>query len=81
MSSIDPASLRLDRTHCRAICDEVGERLRIILARGAEMPPQLRRLVARLDELDRVTSPSIVPTFEDLLVSAGLTSKPATTTS
>ena len=25
---IDHENLRLDHTHCRAICDEIGERLR-----------------------------------------------------
>ena len=69
MTSIDRASLRLDHTHCRAICDEIGERLRNILAPGPEMPPHLWSLLARFDELDRVAAPSIVPAFEDLLVS------------
>ena len=33
-------SLRLDHTHCRAICDEIGERLRESLGReAADMPP------------------------------------------
>jgi hypothetical protein len=36
----DPKNLRLDPTHCRAICDEIGERLGESLGReAAEMPP------------------------------------------
>ena len=54
----DPENLRIDPTHCRAICDEIGERLRESLGReAADMSPYLRRLVDRLDELDTVSSP------------------------
>ena len=60
-------SLRLDHTHCRAICDEIGERFRESLGREvAEMPPYLRRLVDRLGELDTLWSPGIVPLIDDL---------------
>jgi hypothetical protein len=38
----DPKNLCLDPTHCRAICDEIGERLRESLGReAAEMPPDV----------------------------------------
>ena len=48
----DPKNLRIDPTHCRAICDEIGERLRESLGReAADMPPYLRRLVDRLGQL------------------------------
>jgi hypothetical protein len=65
---IDLNNLRLDHTHCRAICDEIGERLLEILGReAADMSPNLRRLVDRLHELDlgHVSSPGIVPLIED----------------
>ena len=63
----DQKNLRLDHTHCRAICDEIGERLRDTLGRqSADMSPYLRRLVDRLGELDTVSSPGIVPLIEDL---------------
>jgi len=62
----DHKNLRLDHVHCRAICDEIGERLREIMGReSADMPPYLRRLVDRLGELDNVWSPGIVPLIED----------------
>jgi hypothetical protein len=66
----DPKNLRIHPTHCRAICDEIGERLRESLGReSTDMPPYLRRLVDRLDELDldNVSSPGIVPLIEDPL--------------
>ena len=57
----------LDSTHSRAICDEIGERLRDALGRQvAEMPLHLRRLVDRLAELDHVPAPSIVPAIDDI---------------
>ena len=62
----DHKNLRLDHAHCRAICDEIGERLREIMGReSADMPLYLRRLVERLGELDKVSSPGIVPLIED----------------
>ena len=55
----------VDSEHCRAICDEIGYRLRDILDRDAHAPsPYLLRLVSRLGELD---APSIVPSIEDIL--------------
>ena len=39
----------LDHIHCRAICDEIGERLRYILGREAlEIPPRLLMPVDKL---------------------------------
>jgi hypothetical protein len=67
---IDHQNLRLDHTHCRAICDEIGERLRQSMAvESVRMPPHLRRLIDRLGELDNVWSPGIVPQVEDPQVS------------
>ena len=64
---IDHENLRLDHNHCRAICDEIGERLREAMApKSVKTPPQLQRLIDRLGELDDVPSPGIVPVMEDL---------------
>ena len=66
MSNHKSVALQLDRDHCRAICEEVGERLRILLDRetGA-LPPRLQLLLARLAGLDR-EAPSIVPAMDDM---------------
>jgi hypothetical protein len=53
--------VRIDRTHSRAICSEIAERLRIILAKEQpEVPSFLKSKLDRLPELDE-DSPSIVP--------------------
>jgi hypothetical protein len=55
----DPSSL--EPQYCRAICQEIGERLRYSLGRtGSPVPVHLRRLVNRFAELDGV-APSIIP--------------------
>src|ERR1700716_3512732 len=57
--------LRLDHTHCRAICDEIGERLRDVLKREAsKTPPRLLELIDQLAELE--AAPSIVPSIDDM---------------
>ena len=62
----DHHQIHLDHTHCRAICDEIGERLRAFMGRElAEMSPRLRSVVDRLHELDHIPSPGIVPLLED----------------
>jgi len=67
MSSHISLSPQLDSTHCQAICEEVGERLRILLDREApELPQHLRSLLARFAELEHVQAPSIVPAMGDL---------------
>jgi hypothetical protein len=65
MQNGDAVKLALDHTHCRAICDEVGERLRMVL-KVPEMPSYLCRLMDRLAELDREASPSIAPSIDDM---------------
>jgi hypothetical protein len=68
MSIKSPANVQIDRIHIRAICDEIGDRLRVILRREiTELPRTLQSLVDRLAELDRETTPSIVPSLEDML--------------
>lgn len=55
----------LDHIHCRAICDEIGDRLREVLRREAsEIPPRLLMLVDALAQLDH--GPSIVPSIEEM---------------
>ncbi|KRP89371.1 MULTISPECIES: hypothetical protein [Bradyrhizobium] len=52
--------------HARAICEEIGERLRHAL-RGdyADLPPRLRELVNEL-ALQECEAPSLVPTMADM---------------
>jgi hypothetical protein len=58
-------ALALDRAHCRAICDEIGERLRQVLKPEAlEMPQRLLALLDRLAEADE--APSIVPSLGEM---------------
>jgi hypothetical protein len=68
MSKKNAADIRIDHIHSRAICDEIGERLRQALKReSVGLPPQLQLLVDRLAELDGAAAPSIVPSFDDML--------------
>lgn len=56
----------IDSAHCRAICDEIGDRLRMILDREATaLPPRLQLLMQRLAEQDLVMAPSIVPDIDE----------------
>jgi hypothetical protein len=69
MSSQKALPLQIDSGHCRAICDEIGDRLRIVLDREAgEIPQRLRLLIDRLAELDSDRAPSIVPAMHDMIV-------------
>jgi len=59
--------LQIDSVHCRAICDEIGERLQTILPPDvAGLPPRLRVLVDRLADQERELAPSIVPDLDDM---------------
>jgi hypothetical protein len=52
--------------HARAICEEIGARLRYALRDDyADLPPRLRELMRRLAELD-CEAPSLVPTIEEM---------------
>jgi hypothetical protein len=53
----------IDRTHRRAIVQEIGERLRSVLKEEPELPGSLRTQIDRLRELE-VQSPSIIPNAE-----------------
>jgi hypothetical protein len=67
--SSQKALLQIDSGHCRAICDEIGDRLRIFLNREAtEIPQRMRLLMDRLAELDGEKAPSIVPAMDDMIV-------------
>ena len=67
MAARDTAGLAFDYAHSRAICDEIGERLRDVLNREVSVIPSfLAQLIDRLAELERVPAPSIVPSTDDM---------------
>jgi hypothetical protein len=59
----------LDSDHCRAICDEIGARLALILQpETADLPSRIAKLLDRLALLDHIEdAPSISPSLEDML--------------
>ena len=60
--------LQIDSLHCRAICEEIGERLRTILRpETAAVPPRLQVLIDRLADQDRELEPSIAPDLDDMI--------------
>jgi hypothetical protein len=59
---------QIDSLHCRAICEEIGERLRIILRPDTTaLPAHLQTLIDRLADQDRELAPSIVPDLGDMV--------------
>jgi hypothetical protein len=69
--STTSAAMLIDAVHARAICDEIGDRLRSMLLprevnRG--LPPRLRELMAHLTRLDDDDAPSIVPSLDDMTI-------------
>jgi hypothetical protein len=67
MSSHSTSGLQIAPEHCRAICDEIGYRLRVILGREAtELPAHLLLLLNRLAEQESELAPSIVPSIDDI---------------
>jgi hypothetical protein len=69
MSSREALQQKIDSTHCRAICDEIGDRLRFVLYKEAGAVPQrLQMLIDRLAEQGREEAPSIVPAMDDTMV-------------
>jgi hypothetical protein len=65
MSNRNTAALNLDRIHCRAICDEIGERLHYVLKpETSDIPPRLLALIEKLTELE--CAPSIVPSIDEM---------------
>ena len=64
--------LQIDSLHSRAICDEIGERLRMILRpETAELPVRLQILIDRLADQDRELAPSMVPDLDDMIWQPG----------
>jgi hypothetical protein len=73
MRKQNAANLVLDSTHCRAICDEIGERLRSTMKPSAsDVPPRLLDLIERLAALEQCEllhvelAPSLVPSGEEI---------------
>ena len=65
MPNRNAEALALDDAHCRAICDEIGERLREVLKPEAlEIPQRLRELLDRLAQMEQ--APSIVPSIDEM---------------
>jgi hypothetical protein len=57
----------IDSIHCRAICDEVGERLRFSYLRVSnELPMRLQNLLDRLRDQELDDAPSIAPSLAEL---------------
>jgi hypothetical protein len=67
MPAAESTAVRLDSTHCRAICEEVGERLALVLRPTTELPPRFKDLLDRLALLDH-DAPSIAPSIEDMIM-------------
>jgi hypothetical protein len=63
------AILQIDSVHSRAICDEIGDRLREMLRREikGEFPLRLRYLMEQLADANREIAPMIVPSLEDMI--------------
>ena len=62
------SELKIDSSHCRAICDEIGDRLRAMLDREIPaMSLRLRLLMDRLAEQDSELAPSIAPSMDDMV--------------
>ena len=56
--------------HMRAICEEIGERLRSTLDGTAQEPPaRLTALIRRFEQPEQIEAPSIAPTHEELAAS------------
>ena len=67
MRATKSMTMALGPRHCRAICEEIGDRLAIALRPPTELPPRLAGLLARLALLDH-DAPSIVPDIEDMMM-------------
>jgi hypothetical protein len=62
----DARALALDHAHCRAICEEIGERLgQVLKPEALVVPRRLLMLLDRLAELEQ--APSVVPSIDDML--------------
>jgi hypothetical protein len=61
------SEVRISSKHCRAICDEVGERLRQSIDDDTAAPPPRLLALLRALELRELEAPSIVPSLEDMM--------------
>ncbi len=68
MLTMTGAGMQIDSIHARAICDEIGDRLRTVLRRSADqdLPPRLRDLMEQLAKADDEASPSIAPSLDEM---------------
>jgi len=54
MMGQDPGGVQIDRIHTGAICEEIGERLRVTLTGSPkQLPPHIRGLTERFDSVGR----------------------------
>ncbi len=67
MLATNRTKVTIDTVHSRAICDEIGERLRVMLGRSmpTALPPRLQFLLDQLAAADE--APSIVPSIGDMI--------------
>jgi hypothetical protein len=73
-----PASkaTELGSKHCRAICEEIGERLALVLRPvTSELPPRIKRLLDQLALLDH-DAPSVAPSLDDMAMPTSLRAVP-----
>jgi hypothetical protein len=58
----------IDDLHTRAICEEIGERLREMLRHSASdgLPPRLHDLMQELARAELEAAPPLVPSIEDM---------------
>lgn len=66
-SDVSRPQVKIDSNHSRAICDEIGERLRYSLDRDTEvLPLRLLSLLGQMFEQEYASAPSIVPVTADM---------------
>jgi hypothetical protein len=71
MADADAAVSELDSEHCRAICEEIGARLRHALPpTTSDLPVRIAELLARLVEQDH-GAPPIAPSLEEVEIESG----------
>jgi len=58
--------VRIGSEHCRAICDEVAERLRIYFDKTETAPSERIQILVREIELMEVAAPSIIPSLQEM---------------
>jgi hypothetical protein len=62
------SSIEIDSVHCRAIGEEIGYRLSLVLRReNPELPPRLKMLLDRLRLQDMESAPSMAPSLDDMV--------------